>query len=140
MKAIKNLSFGLILLLFVSCGSTKSMNPLNLLTGNSWALSSLYGKGLVMNQYPDGMPSLSFLEDGKLAGFAGCNNFSGNFSLEGTSLALDPGAMTKKMCSGNGEQDFISALGKVADLKIDKDRLALFDGTTELMSFVPKKD
>lgn len=140
MKACKALSFGLIFLLFASCEGTKSMNPLSLLTGNSWALSSLMGKGLDMNKFVGGIPSLSFLDNGKLAGFSGCNNFSGNFSLEGSGIKLDPGAMTKKMCPGSGEQEFISALAKVGDLKIGKDKLTLLDGSTELMSFVPKND
>lgn len=140
MSAFKTLCFGLIFLLFASCASTKSMNPLSLLTENNWALSSLMGNGLDMNQFAGGIPSLDFLEDGKLSGFSGCNNFSGNFSLEGTGIKLDPGAMTKKMCPGTGEQDYISALGKVGDLKIGKDKLTLLNGATELMSFVPKKD
>ncbi|PZX56721.1 META domain-containing protein [Algoriphagus chordae] len=140
MRAFKNLSFGLFFLLFASCGSTKAINPMSLLTGNSWLLSSLKSNGLDMNQFVGGIPSLSFLDGGKLAGFSGCNNFSGNFSLEGTAIKLDPGAMTKKMCPGSGEQDFISALSEVGDLKIEKDKLTLLDGATELMSFVPKKD
>ncbi|SFB47323.1 META domain-containing protein [Algoriphagus aquimarinus] len=140
MRVLKTLSAALILLLFVSCGSSKSINPLNLLTGNSWALSSIMGHGLDMNQFVGGIPSLSFLDGGKLAGFSGCNNFSGNFLLEGTGIQLDPGAMTKKMCPGSGEQDFISTLSKVGELKVGKDKLILLDGTTELMSFVPKKN
>ena len=139
MKALKTLSFGLILLLFVSCGSTKAINPLNLLTGNTWALSSLLGESLDLNQFSGGLPSLSFLDDGKLAGFSGCNNFSGNFMLESDGLLLDPGAITKKMCSESGEQEFISAMKKVKDLKISKDKLTLLDGSTELMSFIPRK-
>ncbi|MEB2775735.1 META domain-containing protein [Algoriphagus sp. D3-2-R+10] len=140
MRAIKTLSIGLIFLLFTSCAGNKAINPLNLLTGNTWALSSLMGTGLDMNQFAGGIPTLSFLDGGNLAGFSGCNNFSGNFSLEGTGIKLDPGAMTKKMCPGTGEQDFISALSKVGDLEIGKDKLTLLDGSTELMSFVPKKE
>ena len=140
MRALKTLSFGLIFLLFASCAGTKAINPLNLLKSNSWALASLMGKGLDLNQFTGGIPSLSFLEDGNLAGFSGCNNFSGNFMLEGTSLLLDPGAITKKMCPGTGEEDFISAMNQVKALNISKDKLTLLDGTTELMSFVPKKD
>ncbi|MDR7132308.1 heat shock protein HslJ [Algoriphagus sp. 4150] len=140
MRAYKPLFFGLIFLLLAGCESTKSLNPLSLLTGNSWALSSLMGKGLDMNQFVGGIPSLSFLDNGRLAGFAGCNNFSGNFSIEGSGINLDPGAMTKKMCPGSGEQEFISTLAKVGDLKVAKDKLILLDGATELMSFVPKKD
>ncbi|WP_339868546.1 META domain-containing protein [uncultured Algoriphagus sp.] len=140
MRALKTLSFGLLFLLFVSCGSTKAINPLNLLTGNTWALSSLMGQGIDLNQFADGLPSINFLDDGKLAGFSGCNNFSGNFMLEGSGLLLNPGAITKKMCPKNGEQEFISAMNKVKELKISKDKLTLLDGANELMSFVPKND
>jgi len=110
------------------------------MTGNSWALSSLMGKGLDMNQFEGGLPLLHFLDDGKLSGFSGCNDFSGNFSLEGTGISLDPGAMTKKMCLGTGEQDFITALAKAGDMIIGKDKLTLLDGATELMSFVPNRN
>ncbi len=140
MKASKILTYLLIIVISASCASSKPINPLKLLTGNSWALSSLMGEGLDMKQFPGGIPSLDFLAEGKLSGFSGCNNFSGNFSLEGTGLKLEPGAMTKKMCPGTGEQDYISALGKVRDLKIEKEKLTLLDGDTELMSFVPKND
>lgn len=91
-----------------------------------------------MNKFPDGLPFLSFLEGGKLAGFAGCNNFSGGFSLKGTSIKLDPGAMTRKACQGSGEDDFISALGKVKNIKAGKDKLTLLDGSTEIMTLIPK--
>lgn len=138
MKSLKTLAFGLTLLLFAGCGSTRTINPMSLLTDNSWSLSSLMGKGLDLTQFAGGIPSLTFLDEGRLAGFSGCNNFSGNFSLEGTGVRLDPGAMTKKMCPGTGEQDFMAALSKVGELKIGKDKLTLLDGPTELMSFVPK--
>lgn len=140
MRHVKILSLGLFILLFSSCGSTGKLKTLNLLTGNNWKLSSLMGEDLDLNKFPDGLPSLSFLEGGKLAGFAGCNNFSGGFSLEGTSIKLDTGAMTKKACLGNGEGDFISALGKVKNIKAGKDKLTLLDGSTEIMTFIPKSE
>ncbi|UZD20986.1 META domain-containing protein [Algoriphagus halophytocola] len=140
MKLQQSIIAVIFIIVLVSCGSTKAINPLNLLTGNDWALASLNGNSLDLSQFAGGIPSLSFLEEGRLAGFTGCNNFSGNFSLEGSGLKLDPGAITKKMCPGTGEQDFISALNKVKDLKIDQDKLTLIDGGQELMSFVPKKE
>ncbi|MCE7054103.1 META domain-containing protein [Algoriphagus sp. AGSA1] len=138
MKPIHTLLIGLIFFMVTSCSSTKTINPLKLLTNKSWALSSLAGKSLDMSQFPGGIPTLNFLEDGKLSGFTGCNNFSGNFSLEEPGIKLDPGAITKKMCPGSGEEDFIAALKKAGDLKIARDKLTLLDGTMELMSFVPK--
>lgn len=103
MRYVKMLSLGLLIFFFSSCGSTGKLNTLNLLTGNAWELSSLMGEDLDLNKFPDGLPSLSFLEGGKLAGFAGCNNFSGGFSLEGTSIKLDMGAMTRKACQEAGK-------------------------------------
>ena len=140
MKIIKSFSFTLLFLIISSCGSLKSINPLNLLTGNSWALSSLMGNSLDLSQFSGVIPSMDFLEGGKLAGFTSCNNYSGNFSLEGTAIQLDPGAITKKSCPGTGEQDFLSAIEKAGQLKVDKEKLILFDGTTELMRFIPRRD
>ncbi|MFC5626074.1 META domain-containing protein [Algoriphagus winogradskyi] len=139
MSVLKTVSIGLIFLLFINCTGTKEINPLNHLKSTSWALSSLMGQGLDLNQFSGGLPMLNFLDDGKLAGFSGCNNFSGNFLLESSGLLLDPGAITKKICPGRGEQDFIAVMKKVKNFKISKDKLILLDGDTELMSFVPKK-
>lgn len=139
MKALKSTFVVLSFLVLSSCNPLKSLNPMDLLTGNSWELASLLGKNLDLGQFAAGIPSLNFLDGGKLAGFSGCNNFNGSFALEGTGLNLDPGAMTRKACPGTGEQDFMSALGKVSDLKIGKDKLTLLDGASELMTLIPKK-
>ncbi|WPR75440.1 META domain-containing protein [Algoriphagus sp. NG3] len=138
MKSTLTFSVALIVFILMGCSSTKTSNPLKILTSKSWELSSLMGKGLDMNQYTAGIPTLHFLEGGKLSGYSGCNNFSGNFSLEESGIKLDPGAITKKMCPGSAEEDFITALNKVGDLKISREKLILLDGSTELMSFVPR--
>lgn len=93
-----------------------------------------------MSKFSGGLPTLDFLEGGNLAGFAGCNNFSGGFSLEGTGIKLDPGAITRKACPGGGEDEFISSLNKVKNFTVGKEKLTLLDGATELMSFVPYKN
>jgi len=112
---------------------------MSLLTGNTWELASLLGKNLDLSQFAGGLPTLDFGDVGKLAGFTGCNNFNGSFALEGDKLDLNPGAMTRKACPGTGEKDFLSALAKVKDLKIAKDKLTLLDGADELMTLIPKK-
>lgn len=140
MKPFRIFLLGLLILIFSGCSSTVSLNPLSLLTGNSWQMSSLVGNSFDMSKFGAGLPTLDFLEGGKLAGFAGCNNFSGGFSLEGSGIKLDPGAMTRKACLGGGEDEFISALSKVKNFTVAKEKLTLLDGATELMSFVPKKN
>lgn len=140
MKSIKSFSILVVFLIISSCGGLKRINPLSLLTGNSWALATLMGKELDLSLFSETVPRLDFLAGGKLAGFSGCNNFSGSFSLEGTAVKLDPGAITKKACSGMGEQAFITAIGRVSQLKVDKGKLTLLLGDSELMSFVPIND
>ncbi|SDC58484.1 Heat shock protein HslJ [Algoriphagus faecimaris] len=138
MKNLRILSIVFLILLYGGCDSGKRLSPIGLVKGNTWVLSSLLGQGLNLRDFPEGVPTLNFLEGGRLAGFTGCNNFSGSFSLEGTLLSLDPGAMTKKACPGNGEQEFLAALGRVSNLQVSKDKLTLTDGTTELMAFLPR--
>ncbi|MCH7409766.1 META domain-containing protein [Belliella sp. DSM 111904] len=138
MKKLTNALFLLVFLSFSSCNSINNLNPLNLLTGNNWVLSSILGGGLDASKFTSGIPFLNFMDEGKLAGFAGCNNFNGSFQLDGTSLNLDPGAMTKKACEGGGEDQFISLLNQAKNVKVAKNKLTLLDGAKELMSFVPQ--
>lgn len=137
MKKVSVFISMVVLLSFASCGSVGNLNPLSLLTGNNWVLSSLMGNALDPSKFLNGVPSLSFLENGGLAGFTGCNNFNGNFKLDGSSLNLDPGTMTKNTCEGSGENDFLGALQQVSNLSVNKNKLSLLDGAKELMTFSP---
>ena len=112
---------------------------MNTLTQNSWVVNSLLGKQLDPSAFLKGLPGMSFGTDGKLTGSTGCNNFSGNFKLEGMGVKLDPGAMTRMACPGNGEADFISAIQQVTNLKMNGNTLSLLNGATEVMSLIPKK-
>lgn len=138
MKKFNSILLVFVFLSFSSCSSISNLNPLSLLTGNNWVLSSILGGGLDASKFTSGLPFLNFMDGGKLAGFAGCNNFSGNFQIDGTSLNLDPGAMTKKACEGGGEDQFISLLSQAKNFKVAKDKLTLLDGAKELMSFIPQ--
>ncbi|MFN3802774.1 META domain-containing protein [Belliella pelovolcani] len=138
MKKFNSILLVFVFLSFSSCSSISNLNPLSLLTGNNWVLSSILGGGLDASKFTSGLPFLNFMDGGKLAGFAGCNNFSGNFEIDGASLNLDPGAMTKKACEGGGEDQFISLLSQAKNFKVAKDKLTLLDGAKELMSFIPQ--
>ncbi|GAB3656898.1 META domain-containing protein [Echinicola sediminis] len=139
MKQLKLSTLLFVLFLGMSsCSSVSNLNPLKMLTGNNWVLSTLMGGGLDM--FGEGLPFLSFTDAGRLAGSTGCNSFSGNFQLSGTDLNLDPGAMTRKACPGNGESIFIDALKKVSKFKVSSDKLTLLDGASELMTLIPQKN
>ena len=121
---------------FTGCSSSK--NLMGNLTSSPWVLSSLLGS-TDLSEYSAGVPALNFEDNGKVAGFTGCNNFAGKFNLSGFGLKIDPGAMTKKMCPGSGEQTFLDAISKVTTAGIDKDKLTLTDGLNELMTFARKR-
>ncbi|WP_040417315.1 META domain-containing protein [Cyclobacterium qasimii] len=139
MKQTKLIFIFFLLFCFTSCSSLNSMNPLSLLTGNKWQLAGMMGKAIDAGKFADALPLLSFMDGGKLSGFTGCNNFSGDFNLEGKNISLNPGALTKKACPGSGENEFLAVLSKVKDFKVVKDKLTLMDGATELLSFIPEK-
>ena len=138
MRQFKILFTFILLFSFTACSSLNNINPLSLLMGNKWKLAGMMGKSLDVGKFADAVPLLSFMDGGKLSGFTGCNNFSGDFNLEGKSLSLNPGAMTKKACPGTGESDFLKALSMVKNFKVVKDKLVLMDGASELLSFIPE--
>lgn len=140
MLLFRALSIGLFVIFLSGCGSTSSLNPKSILSGNNWVLYSLAGKEIDKGKFGNELPSLDFLDGEKLAGFSGCNNFSGEYQLQGANIQLSSGAMTKKVCPGIQEAEFISALERAKNFTVGKEKLTLLDGASELMSFIPKKD
>jgi heat shock protein HslJ len=61
----------------------------------SWVLVDLDGS---TDFDEDLRPTLTFAEDGTLSGFAGCNTFSGPYTLDGTSIDIGSLATTKIAC------------------------------------------
>ncbi|CAM2965734.1 META domain-containing protein [Helicobacter burdigaliensis] len=52
-------------------------------------------------------------KEGKMFGYAGCNNFFGGYSIEGNTLSIGNGGMTRMMCDPDSmeiEADISSAL------------------------------
>ena len=129
----------LLIVFASSCGSTCKMANKNKLTAQPWELSTLDGKAPNMSEFRTGMPFLIFAGKGKLSGSTSCNNMAGNYQLKKACLKLDPGAITRMACQGNGETLFLDALKKVEMMKLDGDKLILLDGTKEIMTLLPKK-
>jgi len=121
--------------MFSSCSSADLLSQLS---GKEWNVTSLLGKNLNGGDAPGKLPSINFGDNGKLFGSTGCNNFVGSFKLEGTSLSLDPGAITKMFCPESSEDNFLTAIKQVTNLKMDGSTLNLLNGATTVMSLVPK--
>ena len=127
----------LVIVAFVlnSCGPSDLVSQIG---DKEWNVTSIFGKTLDANETMKGLPSVNFGENGKLFGSTSCNNFNGSFKLDGTSLTLDPGAITKMFCPESYEQDFLSAVKQVTNVKIDGSTLNLLNGANPVMTLVPK--
>jgi heat shock protein HslJ len=121
-----------------SCSSSKNLNLTSLLQGKSFNVESIAGNLLNAENFKNGLPTFNFGSDGKLSGNAGCNNFNGNFKVDGSKLSMNPGAMTRMACPGSGESDFLNALKQVTGVKQVGSKLKLLNGANEIMSLVPK--
>ena len=71
-----------------------------------------------------------FGEDGGLSGFAGCNNYSSAYEVDGDAITIGPAAATRKFCAepeGTMEQEaaYLAALETAASFRIEGDSLEL---------------
>ena len=139
MREPQPILFVLVILIVSACSSAQN-TPASKLIGKPWVLSSFMGADPDLSKFTSGVPTLNFLEGSRLAGFAGCNDFSGEYTLTGSDIKLDPGAITRKACPGSGESEFITAIENVQSLTFENEELILRDGAIEVMSFSPKKN
>jgi heat shock protein HslJ len=106
------------------------VEPLSL-TGTEWtAVSVNTGTGAVSGLVGGVMITATFDEDGNVSGSAGCNSFSGTYTVDGDTIELGPLASTKKACAEDvmtQEAAFLAAMGNATTLTIDGDRLELRD-------------
>ena len=97
------------------------------LIGTSWSLGDLEGSAAF------GLAHLAFGENGELDGQGPCNTFAGDYRLgEGNAVEIMPRKTTRCFCGDfDREGQFLDALRRVRDWRIDGERLLLgADGTT----------
>jgi len=74
--------------------------------------------------------TIKFSADNTVSGFAGCNNFSGEYTLSGEEMKFGPMVTTRKACGaalGEQEYSFLTLLNAV-------DRARLVEGELHLLS------
>ena len=83
-------------------------------------------------------PSASF-EEGRVTGWAGCNQYGAPYTVDGSSLELGTVTMTLIGCqdvAGDVETEFLGALERVAGWRIEGEELVLLDADDgELLRF-----
>lgn len=111
--------------------------PVQSPVGVEWTLASLGGQPAVLGA--GGRPATLLLTDisSRASGFAGCNQFSGSYTLSGSSLSFGPLAMTRMACAQGGELEsrYTMALGRVTEWKMTSTGLELRKGSTLLAKF-----
>ena len=77
---------------------------------------------------------ITFAEDGRVFGFAGCNNFTGTYQITDQQLTMGPLAVTKKACIeaiDKQENRFVATLSDINEFHIAENgvlRLNAADG------------
>lgn len=125
-------------------GYASEAKAIQSLIGN-WSLDSIGDKSFAMLVPQDvaiKKPTLDISADGKVSGFAGVNRLMSSVNLDALSkgdFALAPAATT--MMAGPEyamklERQYLDALAKVRNFKVDGSKLTLTDGATQIMQFV----
>lgn len=90
---MKYLIIGLILISFASCKTQKKLTNSSYMEKNEiinkyWKLKKLEGKEIKMTNNQEQEQYFIIRDNGTIAGFSGCNNFSGNYKLDKNKLSI----------------------------------------------------
>jgi heat shock protein HslJ len=101
------------------------------LAGTTWVVTGYNnGRQAVVSALNGTELTMEFAADGRVAGSAGCNRYTGSFKQDGKTLGFGPAAATRRMCMEpegimEQEQQFLKALETVATARQEADRLEL---------------
>jgi heat shock protein HslJ len=109
----------------------KSKLPPSLI-GTIWAAATIDGQMVT-----DDSGIVVGISEGRIGGFAGCNTYSGPYSVEGNQVSIGPLASTRKACENelmDQEQTYLTNLEQANSYSIENEELHLLDesGTTTL--------
>ena len=131
------LGIGLVGMQGCSRSSPEGTSPVNSPVGVEWRLVSI--GGTPAGTGANGQPATLRLDDtsGRASGYAGCNQFSGSYTLSGTSISFGPLAMTRMACAQGGdlESRYTMVLEQATGWKITSKGLDLRKGSTLLAKF-----
>jgi heat shock protein HslJ len=86
---------------------------------------------------------VQFRSDGRLAGYSGCNRFTGSFTQDGNTLTMGPLATTRMACPPEAmkrEQQFLALLGKVRYAEGTGLKLTLKDADDNVLAELIRRD
>jgi heat shock protein HslJ len=101
------------------------------LEGSSWnVIAYNNGKEAVVSVIIGTEITAAFGTDGKVAGSAGCNNYTASYEVDGENVSIGPAASTRMMCGepeGIMEQEaqYLAALESAATFQIQNDKMEM---------------
>lgn len=127
-----------IFLGFLSCNTARDVALImQSLKGTQWEVQELNSKALDPSNYDSrGLPTVIFIEDGKVSGNTGCNQYQAMYKINGAEIEFKPGAMTKRYCEGVDEVGFMDALTSTTLIENDGDNLVFKHNGKSLMKLI----
>lgn len=132
----------IIILTMTACNTikntTKSTNSLQ----GEWGLKLIEGStNSFESLFPAHKPTLIIdLSTKKVSGKNGCNNYLGNYKIDGTAISFKDSkmAVTMMACPGNGDAFYMEMLKKIDRFSITEDgkELLFFGNNIEILRFV----
>jgi heat shock protein HslJ len=121
---VKKYAFILLILTIFLSACTSPANPL----ARQWKLVS-YGPAEAMTTaVPDADATLTFAEDGTVAGSSGCNSLSGEYTVEGSQITFNALTTTLMACDEprmDQESAVTQVLNGTADYGIEDQTLTI---------------
>ena len=115
------------IVLLAACQSSGTPAPAASPIGVEWRLVELNGKAA--GKGANGQPATLLLDTvaGRASGFAGCNRFSGHYTLTGAALTFGPLALTRMACATGDdlERSYTAALEQTTNLRVTSNGLEL---------------
>ncbi len=106
-------------------------------TDNAWQATGITtADGALTTPVDAAAPTLA-LADGTASGNASCNEYSGSYELDGSSISFGPMISTQMFCDGVMDQEaaYLAALASVDGWSIDGDTLELTSGDATVLTF-----
>lgn len=136
----KLLTAFLIMAIFLSACTPAGETPSLELNDSHWVLEQINGQAVIA----DTLPTLAFNEDQKVTGNASCNNFFGNYSLDGNKLSFGPLGSTEMFCAlpdglMDQESAYLAAIESTTGYRSEEGKLLLVDDSgNTILVFAPQ--
>ncbi len=107
--------------------------------GRSWVVHEMTVDGTKIQPIDSAMPVANFVE-GTVSGVAGCNSYSGSYTIDGDAIRIGPLAATLMFCEqpeGAMDQEtlYLRLLQEADGYRVSDDTLTLLQGETVLIEF-----